>query len=247
MRAFLFCLLFLVLQTPVWGQEVDPGQDEALFRSAVVQLGQGEEQKALGNLNRIGEDSFGSFYNKGLAYRNLGDLPRARAYFEKALIVSPRSLATRRRLRELRGRMDSEMPQLDTRWTPWWSQSEAEVLLLLPILALFAMAILRRRERQVPRSATAGTVVLALGLGLAFWLTNPPAHRAVVVEGSAQLLPAPESGKSGSPLMAGQMVEVLDSRKHFLEIRLGDGRQGWVRAAKLELLSRSATNSQKKS
>lgn len=233
---WLIALLIGFALHPLWAQETAPQEDDALFRSAVVFLSQGEDQKALSHLSGLSKDSFGSLYNKGLAYRNLGDLPRARASFEKALLLSPRSLATRRRLRELRGRMDSELPPLDVRWTPWWSKSEAEVLLLLPILALFGMGILRRRGREIRRTALVGAMALEVLLFAGFWFTNPPAERAIILEESTQLLPSPESGKTGTRLMAGQLVEVMGNRKHYLEIRLGDGQTGWVRAAKLERL-----------
>lgn len=231
MRALL--LIVLLLCSSALAQPENEGEDMALFRSAVVSIGQGDDQRALDLLNKVKTESFGAHYNRGLVYRNLGDIPRSRAAFEQALQLAPRSLTTRRRLRELRGRMDSDDLLLDTRWTPWWSRREAEVLIFLPLLLLLGAAAMRLAGRAPKGKLLVGLGLSGLLLGAFFWLTNPPALRAVIIDPSARLLPVPESGKQGSQLPAGIMVEVVGEQDHYAEIRLGDERSGWVRRAKL--------------
>lgn len=229
-------LLLILCSLPCWAQDAEKTEDLAFFRSAVVSIGEGEDQRALEQLLRVRKPSFGVFYNLGLAYRNLGDIPRSRAAFEQALVASPRSLSTRRRLREIRSRFDSEKLRLDTRWTPWWGQAEAEVLLFLPALILLGAGVLRLSGRPSKPPLIIGLTVSGVILSALLWLTSPPPDRAVVVEESARLLPAPESGKKGAELPAGILVEVLHSQDHYAKIRLGDEREGWVRLAMLERL-----------
>lgn len=221
-------LLFLSLGT---------ARAQNAFEESVAALREGRDREALAacqRLDQAGRSSFGSLYNEGLAYRNLGDIGRARASFERALLLAPHDLDTRRRLRELDNQLGEKLLSRDALGTPVWKQSQAEVLLLLPGLALLVLAIgARSRGKRPAPTAILALTTGGLALGGLIWLTSPAEHRAVVVDGAAQLLPAPEPGKPGEKVPAGQLVEVLGKSEHYLEVRLGDGSTGWLRQAQL--------------
>jgi hypothetical protein len=222
----LLLLLALLAMSPVRAQD---------FPSAVEALGKGHDQEALAILRRLdqaGHSSFGSLYDEGLAFRNLGQTARARACFERALLLRPHSLATRRRLQELEGRLGPKVAELDVTGTPWWKANEVELLVVLPGLIMLGLALKARRKGRRP--AETPMLVLFLGgvalLGLVMW-NSPAPNRAVVVDQSAQLLPEPQPDKAGEALPAGVMVDVLEQQGHYLKARLGDGRSGWLRTA----------------
>lgn len=231
--ACLIAFLSLLLIAPAWSQND--------FEQAATALSEGRDQEALTaslRLDRAGEASFGSLYNEGLAYRNLSDVARARAAFERALLLDPHDLATRRQLRDIDNQLGEKVVARDVLGTPFWRQSEAEVLVILPGLALVILALAARARGKRP----APTALLALslgglGLGLLVALTSPAAERAVVVDGAAQLLPEPRPDKPLEKVPAGQLVEITERSDHYVKVRLGDSSSGWLRKAQLVELS----------
>ncbi len=179
------------------------------------------------------ELSFGLFYNKGLALRDQGDLPQARAAFERALTYSPRDLATRRRLREVKERLNPQIAENDVVGTPLWSRHEAESALLLLSLGLLALGLARLAGREITGKqiiAPAGALLLVAGV---LWAMNPAPDRAVVTTTNSKLLAKPEGSSQGQALQPGLMVNVLERKTHFLKLETGDGRTGWVREAEI--------------
>lgn len=222
---WLITLLLAALLSPAWA--------EPSLTTMAEQLDNGRPQEALATaqkLRKSGQTSFGLAYNEGLAWRDLGDPARARAAFEQALWLNPRHLATRRHLQELR--LQLGLPSLtdEVRGTPWWRQNEVEVALCLPGLALWLL-VLGARRRGTAVSTRAALSLLALGgaLALGVLLSAPPARRAVVVEKGVQRLPRPSPEQPGKEIPMGQMVQVLEARGHYVQVRSGDGQTGWVR------------------
>lgn len=201
-------------------------KDDNLAVSLVDEL---EEQEA----------SFGLFYNQGLAYRYQRRFALSRAAFEKALSYDPRSLSTRRRLREVKEQLSPDLAKLDVISTPLYTRSEAEVVLLLPLLALLVLAGARFGGRAVTQKSLLTTFGLFLLLGgLALW-NNPPEETAVIISPTTKLLNEASSDSTGTTLPEGVLVEVLAEDSHFVEIELGDGKTGWVRGAELQKVSKA--------
>ena len=212
---------------------------QSTYEKLVQALKQDDADRAV-TLSEIAEKeglhSFGLFYNQGLAYRNQGQNARARASFEKALLYQPRDLSTRRRLREVKERLSPEIAQHDVTYTPWWTRTEAEVLLLVTALAVLGLGIGRTlgknvSARQVAWSFAAFVVLVGLVV-----LTNPPAPRGVLVSSSVRLLSEPQGGATGPIVPEGVLVEVFGSKGHFLEVGTREGSRGWVREAEIVLI-----------
>lgn len=220
---------------------LSPARAENDFESALNALRGGRDQEALAATQRLeasGEASFGSLYNQGLALRNLGDLPRSRAAFERALILNPHDISTRKRLREIDNELGEKVIGRDALGTPWLRASEIEVLVLLPGLLMVALAI-RARIKGVRPPATPMLGLLLGGaalLALVAW-TSPARERAVVVDEGARLLPEPAPGNPGETVPAGCLVDLDERSEHYVKVSLGDGKTGWLRAAQLEELT----------
>lgn len=233
MRTLSLVITLLLLTLSGWAKPTLEQTSEA--------LGSGNDRKALEisqALEKAGESSFGSFYNQGLAWRNLGDLPQSRASFEQALLLRPYDLSTRRRLREVETKLGPKVLALDVRGTPWWGQSQAEVLLLLPGVALLGLGIRSRWQgRGLPPAPTAFLWIGGLALIALLVATAPTLQRAVVIDKSAPLLPEAAPDKPGEAIPGGALVEVLEERGHYLKVSLADGKTGWLRSAQLRRLS----------
>lgn len=224
-------LLALLLTSPLWA--------ETQFRDLSQALARRDYSQAIAvsqRLEKEGGGSLGLYYNQGLAYRDLNQLARARASFEKALLYSPRDLETRRRLREIRGKLSPELADSEVKGTPWWTSQEGSLALVIAALLVLSLGLGRRAGRLVGGHPLGlSLALLLLAASLLAW-QNPPAKRGVIVSKSAKLLPQPEGDASGPALPDGLMVEVLQQKGHFLQIREGSGNQGWVRQAELESL-----------
>jgi tetratricopeptide (TPR) repeat protein len=182
-------------------------------------------------LEESGHSSFGLYYNKGLALRNQGLYARARAAFEIALTYDPRDLTTRRRLSEVKERLGPQVVEIDITGTPLWKKTEAESALLFLSLIILAMGLSRLGGREVHRKSLFAAFASLFVLILIFYSTNPPQQRAVIISPQARLLAQPQSDSQGPVLQEGVMVGVLAEKSHFLQIEMGDGQSGWVRAA----------------
>lgn len=235
-RKILIALLLLSL----------PVLAEAKFDELVDAIKQQDDPLAVvlgSELEKNGEASFGLFYNLGLAHRNQGQNALARAYFERALQYSPRDLEVRRRLREAKSTLSPELVSLDVNSTPWWTKNEAQLLIFIPCLALFGLGIRRKFGGKETRRLHLGLLsIAAFGSCLLVALNNPPQHRAVVTSSSTRLLSEAKSGSDGIALPQGVLVEVVSSKRHFTQIKLGDDKTGWVRKAELLKLSVSSGN-----
>ena len=232
------------MKTVLWlicvGLFILPGWAEPTFEQSVEALRSGNDRKTLEitqALDKAHKSSFGSFYNQGIAWRNLGDLPQARASFEHALLLRPHDLPTRRRLREVERGLGQKVVALDVRCTPWWGQSQAEALIVLPGIFLLGLA-LRARWQGRGLTALPTSLVWFGGLGLigVIAMTSPATQRAVVIDKSVQLLPAAAPDSPGETVPGGVLVEVLEHRDHYLKVSLGDGKTGWLRSAQIRPL-----------
>lgn len=213
------------------------------FTDVVTALTEGRDEQALDlcqQLDALGQGSAGLYYNEGLALSHLGRYADSRAAWERVLLLAPRDLKTRRRLREIEAQLGSNVTKLDVKATPWWKQQEADVLCLLPSLGLLLWALRARLKRQrLNMSSTISLGVTSISLIVLLGLSAPPRDRGIIIDPGTALLADPSAAQGGhelAKLPAGTRVAVVDRRQHFVEISLGDGQKGWIRAAQLKEL-----------
>lgn len=208
--------------------------EEVTFKETVEALQVQDDVLALKlaeQLESSGDIGFGLYYNKGLAERNLGYFARSRASFEKALLYEPRSLETRRRLREVKEKLGPQLPELDVQGTPPWDKTEAEVVLGLITLGLLLSGGRTLLGKPAPVGQIGALTAALAGLILVVHLNNPPAQRAILVSETARLLSEPNGSSSGTATINGVMLEVLEQKAHYLKVRNRKGETGWLREA----------------
>lgn len=231
MRTLLVLVIALLLSSITLGEESFDGLVEAVQAKDDVRALQIVEK-----LEENGQSSFGLYYNQGLAYRDQARFAQARAAFEKALLYSPRDLATRRRLREVKEKLSPQLAEKDVTGTPLWTPVEAKIA--LAIVSLLALTLGFGRALGKPISAKAVTVgfLFVLALIALLYLTDPPPSRGVVIAPKARLLPEARSGEGGAVINKGILVEVMDRKGHYLQVRLKGDETGWLREGELIVL-----------
>lgn len=230
-------LLFVALLLLVPARAAVSIEDTALL----IKNGKDEEAlKICLQLDEMGQGSFGLYYNQGLAYKNLGRLAEARAAFERCLLLKPSSILTRRQLQGIKENLSPHLDSLEVVGTPWWSQAQGETLVIIPSLVLFLSALASKaRKKNLASKAVLGLTILSLVSAATIGLGSPAQERAILIDQNANLLVEPKidsASESQEALPAGLMLEVVAKSGHFFEVRLGDGRTGWLRNAQLVAL-----------
>lgn len=203
--------------------------DFAKLSEALMAKDDAQALQVADEMEQAGQLSFGLYYNKGLAQRNLAQFAQARASFEKALTYQPRNLEARRRLREVKEKLGPQLPELDVKGTPPWDRTEAELILGLLTLMMLSAAVRSLMGRPLPRLQVAVmAAVFALGWA-GIYLNNPPSSRAVLVSSTAKLLEKPEAESSGQTTITGTVFEVLERKSHYVKVRDRKEHQGWLR------------------
>ncbi len=230
----------LLLALALWATSASAWSNQSEFDQGVQALQ--EEQPALATdllepLLLQGLHTSGVYYNLGIAHRELGKLPQARLAFERALLARPADLATRRRLREVKADLDSQVQNLEVRGTPWWTDHHLAFLALLPLFCIvlwsaLARFIFQQKPEHSPKPAIVALFWWAMICGI--WLVTTPApSRGLVMLDGVSLLNDPIELRPLMPLPPGLMIELMDTDRHLWQVRLGTGETGWIRAGQI--------------
>lgn len=257
----LACLLMLA--RPAFAQKEPP---DAVFAKATAALSKGEYGSAIDALEALADTGFAhpdASYNRGLAYvmrvraraDRPGDLGRAAAAFEEALLMRPadadaevaldlvRAEVTRRRSRRAKDAVDVR-PTLD-RLVVGLASEEAWAIAAVSASFLLALGLILRRRPTGPihvaGSVLAPTAFVAL-LALVpltlkareLRLTKRP---GVIV--AAEVYLTDETGRAlgGDPIPEAASVEAGERRGSMIHVRWG-ATEGWVPGPTVRLLQR---------
>lgn len=215
---------------------LQPALSQESFADLVKAVQNQNDAQALAlsqKLEERGEVSFGLYYNRGLAYRNLKQYSRARASFEKALTFEPRDLKTRRRLSELKQNLSPQLSEMDAQGTPFWKNNEASLVLVCLSLVVLVLGVSKALGKGVGTRQILFFFALYSLSALMFFFYNPAPRRALIVSSGAKLLEKAHSETKGFALTDGLMIKIIDEKGHFLQIKLADGQVGWVRRAEV--------------
>ena len=192
-------------------------------------------------------DNAAVYYNLGNAYYKLNQIGPAVLNYERALRVDPGHRLAADNLELTKSRIPNRVAETpDIFFVAWWKSATAAGLSEIwsvTALALFIIAIvllaLRRLDKApgwMPRAVPAVALILTpLFLLLAYTSASRRAdnRKAVVMEHDTPLHQT--NGKKGiNHLPEGTVVTISELGKDKAEVRLPDGRTGWVDPQTLE-------------
>jgi hypothetical protein len=246
-----------------------PTTPEALFQRGAEAVQRGEHGTAIDAFEALADRGFfhpDASYDRGIAYLlrvragadRPGDLGRAAAAFEEALLLRPsdheadaaldrvRAELTRRRARKSRSSMDAR-PTLDRLVVGLASEQTWGLAALVASLLLAAGLVLRRRpagRAHVTGSVLAPTAAVALlalvPLTLGARHLRRTARPGVIVVDEVYL--ADEEGKSrgGDPVPEAAAVEAAERRGGLVYVRWG-AMAGWIPLGSVRLIGPDTT------
>lgn len=182
-----------------------------------------------------------AYYNLGNAYYRANKIGPAVLNYEKALRIDPGFKQAQDNLLLTQNRIGNRVQQApDIFFMRWWEQLTSghkanqwaviNIVLLLALLGLILYKRFRRPAWLLPQITAGVTVLWLLVLVVAIQsAANAAAHdKAVVMRPDTLLMADPQTGKNMSLLPEGTKVSILGRKKGSTEIKLGDGRTGWV-------------------
>lgn len=200
-----------------------------------------------------GEDAM-LYYNLGNTCYKLGDIPHAVLNYERAALLAPADDDIKANLTFIQGKViDKITPQSDMFFFRWWSAlvnslnldvwayyGVAGFILMLIMTGLFFFA----RDIRLRKTGFIAALVLLAATALSNVCAWQQYERlvqrngAIVMEPSVAVKSTPgESGTTLFMLHEGTKVEIVDaSMREWKEIKLADGKVGWIKTAHIEII-----------
>ncbi len=209
--------------------------------------------EAYENLLQAGENA-DIYYNLGNAYYRLDDITRAVLNYERALRLSPGDDDIRFNLQMAREKtIDKIIPESEMFFVTWyreivniagtdgWARIAIVALGLLIVLALVYLFAERLVLRKIGFFGGLVMIVIFLLSNLFAWQQYKQLMArkgAIIVSSAAPVRSTP--AKNGTDLFVlheGTKVEITDdSMKDWKEIKVADGKEGWIETSLIEVI-----------
>jgi len=227
---------------------------DSLWQQANDYYANGQYSDAVRVYTEIEKTNFVSsdlYFNKGNAYFKQNDLANAILYFERAYRLAPNDAAIAHNLHIAQQRTQDKVEAVpEFILTTWlrdmrhWASSDTWAVLSL-ILVLVAFVFLgifffarSVRFRKISFFVTLGATVLVIGsFSFAFVQTTEMLDnsKSIIFPAVVTVKSAPDNtGKDLFILHEGTKVEVIDELAGWQNIRLADGKEGWIEASSTE-------------
>lgn len=238
----LACILWAGATSHAVGQPVEARRH---FETGNQRYEQGQYRQAVDAYQAALDTGYASgalYYNLGNALFRTGDLGRAILYYEKARRLLPNDPRLHHSLDIARSSTGIPAPPAPQGWTALAAGIDPALCFFLGFVLFVAGAgILSYRiwqRRSIPGwlgwiPLAAGLLLASLALG-ASWLRTLD-RRAVVVAPEAPLHPRPMiSAPRDTTLHNGVILSIQRRQPGWTEVRLSNGRIGWLRSEDLE-------------
>lgn len=188
------------------------------------------------------------YYNLGNTYYRLNDIGNAVLNYERALHLQPSYKEASDNLYLTQNRINNRIQQMpEIFFVQWWKSltrpglanayAITAILLFILIVGYHIGIRLKKIAFKLPTQLSVALVTVAivfiiLGLVSGNRMANPGI--AVVMTEGAPMMAEPKHGKSLSLIPEGTTVETTGTQADWCEIKLPDGRTGWVQQNVLE-------------
>jgi tetratricopeptide (TPR) repeat protein len=209
------------------------------------------------NALRIYEDLYSQnyssgdlFYNLGNCYYNTGDIANAVYFFEKAIILNPTDKDIQHNLKIAKAAVKSKTEALPDVFYKRWltsilgvfsSDNWAILASILFAMALAGTGLYFFSKKIIIRKTgfISGIVCLIFSLIFLFFANNRAnkitnGNYAIIFETSLVKSSPSDDSNNLFEISEGLKVEITDTLKTWSNIRLTDGKEGWVESANLK-------------
>lgn len=182
------------------------------------------------------------YYNLGNAYYRMNKIGAAVYNYQKALCLNPGYKEAADNLALTESRISNRIPSVsDIFFVKWWHNltlgrnstmwSVVSLIIFVIIIALGFLKQFNKGSRIISAQLTGVFIVLLVCfLALAFVSSNHQSHSnlAVVMQNDAPLMNDQHTGKAQSLVPEGTTVTLLEQKGGWAQVRLPDGRVGWI-------------------
>lgn len=257
-RIFSILFALTLCLAPAYAEQAEPTSAKAdhatLWETANAAYNGGDYAKALSSYEAIAEDGLQSaalYYNMANAYFKQGDTAHAILYYHRALRLDPSDEDVRHNLEYAEQSTKDIIDEIPEFFLTTWMRSlrdmmtgNAWTVLSLLMLALSLVAALVYLLAQRLSMRKMGFYLMAVGAVL-FVVTTAfavSARGVVMSESEAVIMSSSVSIKSSPDrsstelfvLHEGTTVETGDEVDGWIEVRIADGRKGWIEKSRLE-------------
>lgn len=181
------------------------------------------------------------YYNLGNAYYRLNQIGLAVLNYERALRINPGFKEAKDNLLLAQSKIGNKIPQARTLFfVRWWqgltnaSMANTWAVVSAVLFVLMIGLIITKRLKTIKNLRTqwltAAACLWAASMVLACFATTRVTNdnAAVVMENDTPLMSGVNAGKTQGLIPEGTVVEVTAQSENALEVRLPDGRTGWI-------------------
>ncbi len=251
MRSLKIVLIIAVFSVPIFAKEA-----QNLFRQANQLYQQGKYEQAVALYDEIlksGLESGALYFNLGNAYYKLNKIGLARLYYERASRFFKGDEALKENMELLKYKLVDKIPQPPAFFLFEWRDAllntipvnvQSWILVFLFAMLLVAIAwrrhALRRGQTNSGRFFLVIFVVVFLFFSAVYlqkiYLLETDIH-AVIMKPMVTVYAEPNaSGTEVFVLHEGTKVKILRTNGNWQEIRLSDGKTGWLEIKNLETI-----------
>ncbi|MFW5645151.1 MAG: tetratricopeptide repeat protein [Bacteroidota bacterium] len=233
---------------------IDNGNPDSLFSVANELYQEEKYEEAIDTYLKIIQEEYESaalYYNLGNAYFHSNKLGKARLFYERAHLLEPSDEDVKANLEHVQSLLTDRFEAVPELFIKRWLNSlihsfssNTWLILCLIFFSLFLISasgyIFLSSLRMKKLGFYSGILLFFLSLISFVFATKQYYHQrdpgsAIVMDGSLVVKSAPrQSGKDLFVLHEGTKVWKENEVGEWTEIRISDGRQGWVRVSSIE-------------
>jgi len=228
---------------------------ESLRDSAALWYQQNQFYEAIDAWKKILDTEGASaelYYNLGNGYFKLEETGMSVLFYEKAQLLAPEDDDIQHNLEIVRSQIVDRVEAIPdlffivwlnalNRWISGTAWGVFSIILFLLVLGLSLWRLFRHKIRgnKLLNYTVISLLILSsitLLLGLRAEKLSKQSNEAIIMEDVLVKSSPAETATNLFEIHEGLKVEIKDSVNHFYEIRLSDGKVGWIRASKIETI-----------